>query len=120
MSRAAFIKVVVVPLAFLGIIVGFIWYRTANRIKIVNNADAPLDNVVLEVRTLAGDPDSKVVLRREINRLEAGESTYYIFHENDVLARLRFALNVEAFDFEEMLDLWSGEGRERRSIRRGM
>ncbi len=113
MSRAAIIKLVVVPAAFLGIIVGFIWYWTANRVKIVNNADVPLRNIVLEVQTLDGGGGSNnVVLRREISQIEPGESTYYMFHENDVVARLQFGLNGQVFDFEEMWDLWSGEGRE--------
>lgn len=108
MTRAAFIKLVVVPLAFLGILAAIIWYWTANRIKIVNNADFPLDDIVLEVKTRAEDAKDSVVLHCKIDTLKSGQSTSYLFREHDVSVRLDFKLNGRPQEFEQMTNLFAG------------
>lgn len=107
MSREAFVKLVVVPLAFLAILAGIIWYWTARRIRIVNDADFPLDNFVLDVKTRAGGA-SNVVLRREIDAFKSGQSTTCFFREDNFTVRLDFKLNGRPHEFEQSTNLFAG------------
>ncbi len=102
MTRAAFVKLVVVPLALLGILAGIIWYWTANRINIINDADFPLDDIVLEVKTRAQGAKDSVVLHGKIATLKSNQSTSYLFRENNVTVRMGFKLNGRSHEFEQM------------------
>jgi hypothetical protein len=106
MRRDHLITIVVSSFAFAALFAAGFWYWTANRITLTNNANTPLRDIILVVDS---SETSEVALRRKIRKLEPGDSASFFFHERNPVARVRFELDGQAFDREELFDLWSGE-----------